>query len=53
VISKLFRKSAEGILSRFFAKHVSAVFAKYLQFVIVFVGVSSGTEAKGPVLAMR
>lgn len=45
-ISKLFRESAEGILSRFFAKHVSAAAAKYLQLVIVFVGVTSGTRIR-------
>ena len=44
VISKLFRESVEGFLSRFFARHLSAVAAKYLQFVIVFVGVTSGTR---------
>jgi hypothetical protein len=46
VISKLFRESAEGFLSRFFRKHVSAAAAKYLQFVIVFVGVTSGTRIR-------
>jgi hypothetical protein len=46
VISRLFRESAEAILSRFFAKHVSAVVAKYLQLVIVFVGVSNGTRIR-------
>jgi uncharacterized metal-binding protein len=44
VISKLFRESAEGFLSRFFARPLSAAAAKYLQFVIVFVGVTSGTR---------
>jgi hypothetical protein len=46
VISRLFRESAEAILSRLFAKHVSAVVAKYLQLVIVFLGVSSGTRIR-------
>src|ERR1700751_5198272 len=42
--SRLFRESA--ILSRFFAKHLSAVVAKYFQLVIVFPGVSSGTRIR-------
>jgi hypothetical protein len=46
VTSRLFRESAEAILSRFFAKHLSAVVAKYLQLVIVFVGVSSGARIR-------
>ena len=45
-ISKLFRESAEGFLSRFFAKHVSTAAAKYLQLVIVFVGVTGGTRIR-------
>ena len=44
VIAKLFRESAEGFLSRFFARPLSAAAAKYLEFVIVFVGVTSGTR---------
>jgi hypothetical protein len=35
-----------GFSSRFFAKHLSAAAAKYFEFVIVFVEVTSGTRIR-------
>jgi len=45
-VSKLCRDVAEVVLNRFFARNVSFLTAKYLQFIVVFVGVSCGTRIR-------
>ncbi len=45
-VSKICRDAVQAILNRFLAKNISAAAAKYLQLVIVLVGVSSGTRVQ-------
>lgn len=45
-IARLCRDVAEGVLRRFLSKNAGILTAKYLQFVIVVVGVSSGTRLR-------
>lgn len=45
-VSKLCRDVAEVVLNRFFARNVSFLTAKYMQFIVVFVGVSCGTRIR-------
>jgi len=44
--SKLCRDVAEAVMNRYLSRNASMVTAKYLQLVIVFVGVSSGTRIR-------
>jgi hypothetical protein len=45
-VGRVCRDVSEPILGRFFAKNPSILVAKYLQFVVIVVGVSSGTRIR-------
>ena len=46
IIAKASSYPIENVLNHFFASHLSAAFAKYLQLAIVLVGVCAGTRAR-------
>lgn len=45
-LSRICREVAAHILSRLLAKNIAIAAAKYLQFVIILVGVSNGTRIR-------
>ncbi len=45
-VSKISKDAVQAILNRFLAKNIGTATAKYLQLVIVLVGVSSGTRVQ-------